>query len=295
MGLVMRAARAPRFFSSVRLATIKWTALAALVIFLLGLQIANWLVFHSASPALNLVWLSVLVLAIVVAAHFTIFRVVESREGVLEMRARDLAIADERLRISKEMHDGVAQVLAYCNTKLLAVDEFLAAGRTAEAREHLEDLARTSREIYADVREGILGLQTVSLQEPLATALRAYVENWQDQCGIKAELVVDEEFSLEPSEELQLVRIVQEALSNVRKHSKARTARIEMKAASEAMTLVVEDDGAGFRTARIGPGRFPRFGLSTMKQRADSINARLAIESEPGRGTRVQLDVPRCQ
>ncbi len=179
----MRASRAPRFFSNIRLATIKWIALAALVIFLLGLQIANWHVFQSASPAWNLAWLSALVLAIAVAAHFTIFRVVERREGVLETRARDLAIADERLRISKEMHDGVAQVLAYCNAKLLAVDEFVATGRTAEAREHLEDLARTSREIYADVREGILGLQTVSLQEPLTVALRTYVENWQDRYG----------------------------------------------------------------------------------------------------------------
>lgn len=289
----MRMPRAPRFFSSVRLATIKRIALAALVIFLVGLQITNWLVFRSASPAWNLAGLSALVLAIAVAAHFTIFRVVERHEGVLEKRARDLAIADERLRISKEMHDGVAQVLAYCNAKLLAVDEFLAAGRTAEAREQLEDLARTVRETYADVREDMLGLQTVSLQDPLAAALRAYVEGWQDQSGITAELVVDEGFSLEPSEELQLVRIVQEALSNVRKHSKATTARIEMKTAGEARTLVVEDDGTGFRPASIGPGRFPRFGLSTMKQRADSIHARLAIESEPGRGTRVQLDLPR--
>jgi len=209
-------------------------------------------------------------------------------------RAQDLAISEERLRISREMHDGVAQVLAYCNAKLQAVSEFLVGGRTEEARTQLEELARTSRDVYADVREGILGLRTVRLQqEPLDEALRKYVELWQEQSGITTQLVIDDRFIIDPSVELQLVRIVQEALSNIRKHSRAHQARVEMAAVGDSFRVDIEDDGTGFEPASIGRTRFPRFGLSTMRERADSIQATLEVTSSPGRGTRVRLEIPR--
>jgi signal transduction histidine kinase len=89
--------------------------------------------------------------------------------------------------------------------------------------------------------------------------------------------------------ELQLVRIVQEALSNVRKHARASTARVTIQERGGRITTTVQDDGVGFNAGATTRGEFPRFGLSTMRERAESVGGTLTIESAPGGGTAVKL------
>ena len=92
--------------------------------------------------------------------------------------------------------------------------------------------------------------------------------------------------------ELQVLRIVQEALANVRKHSRARRADVRVEPAGDRLRITVQDDGIGFNPAELGRSEFPRFGLSTMRERAESVGGRLDLDSVPGRGTRVTIEVP---
>ena len=211
----------------------------------------------------------------------------------LHAQVGSLAVVEERLRLAREMHDGQAQVLAYVNTKAQAVQAFLQSGRTREASEHLEQLAGAAREVYADVREGILGLRTVvDSENGFTDALRRHLERWQDQCGIAVDLAVEEGYRFAPDVELQLLRIIQEALANVRKHSGAERVKVELKATEGGVRVVVEDDGVGFDPAARGRSQIPRFGLATMRERSAAIGARFALHSEVGAGTRIELEYP---
>lgn len=209
----------------------------------------------------------------------------------LHRQQRDLAVAEERLRLAHEMHDGLAQVLAYVGTKAQAVREYMKSGRAEEAGQQLDQLSSAAREVYGEVREGILALRAAGQTgKPLDEMLESYLGQWQDQTGIEAELTAEPGVTLPPERELQVVRIAQEALANVRKHAGASRVEVELARGERGLRLEVRDDGRGFDPARQHPGGAPRFGLATMRERAQSIGAELSIESSPGGGTRVRLD-----
>jgi signal transduction histidine kinase len=191
------------------------------------------------------------------------------------------------------MHDGLAQVLAYVNAKAQAVREFLGKGDQDRAREQLDQLAVAAREVLTDVREGILALRTqTGPDRGLGEAVDAFMSRWEDQSGIQGTIEYDPDLHLSATVELQLLRIVQEALSNVRKHSGAQRARVELKRVDSHLTVEVEDDGAGFAPEASRQGDSPRFGLAIMRERAASIGGTIVFDSSPGRGVRVRVEVP---
>jgi signal transduction histidine kinase len=211
----------------------------------------------------------------------------------LHQQVADLAVARERLHIAHEMHDGVSQVLGYVNTKVQAANEYIRRGNTEEATAQLRELASAAREAYGDVRESIIDLRT--LPEPhrtFATVLEEYLARWKEQTGISTQLTIDADLTLPTSAELQLVRIVQESLTNVRKHSKAKTAKIDVRRREGTLAITIVDDGIGFHQAQPSRSDFPRFGLATMKERASSIGGTFVVDSTPGEGTRVRVTVP---
>jgi signal transduction histidine kinase len=211
----------------------------------------------------------------------------------LHQRLNELAVAQERLRIAHEMHDGLAQVLAYVNTKAQAVREFLRTGRTEEAARHLDQLAGAAREVYADVRESIIGLRSVAVPgRSTAEALQEYARTWETQTGIPCRLRMNGLPRLSGTTELQLLRIVQECLANVRKHAGASEVDVTVEQAGGRLRLAVQDDGSGFNPAAPGRSEFPRFGLSTMRERAESIGGAFHLSSAPGQGTRVTIELP---
>lgn len=212
----------------------------------------------------------------------------------LHAQAKALAAAEERLRLAHEMHDGLAQVLAYVNTKAQAAREHLRRERGSEAAEQLDQLAAAAREVYGDVREAILGLRaTAAPARPLAEGLRHYVEHWQDAVGLKVRLEIPDELSTAPEVELQLLRVVQEALGNVRKHAQASTVTISVCDQGGACEVTVEDDGIGFDPSAVRRDGFPHFGLSTMRERMQAVGGTLEITSIAGVGSRVKARFPR--
>lgn len=212
----------------------------------------------------------------------------------LHRQVADLAVAQERLHIAHEMHDGIAQVLGYVNTKVQAATEYIKREKTDEGLAQLRELANAAREAYGDVREAIVDLRTLpEPARPFEEVLRDYIDRWQEQTQISTQLSVDGNLTMPNGIELQLVRIIQESLTNVRKHSKATTARIDLRRRDGTLQLAVTDDGVGFAPqANRSRGVFPRFGLSTMRERAESVGGTFSVESTPGSGTRVRVEVP---
>ena len=212
----------------------------------------------------------------------------------LQARLRELAVVAERERIAREMHDGLAQVLGYVNTKSQAVEELLVAGRTAEARSLLAELAAAARSIYVDVREAILGLRSpVVPGVGLVEAVREYAERFTEASKIPVRVEASDRaphHELAPDVEAQVFRIIQEALTNVRKHSGAGRALIDFSFRDAGLEVVVADDGHGMGDGAAVADR-PHYGLPAMRERAESIGAAITWRDVPGGGCEVRLTV----
>ena len=195
-------------------------------------------------------------------------------------------------RIAREMHDSIAQVLGYVNTKAQAAQTLLENDQPSAAAQ-LGQLSEAAREAYADVREGILGLRT-SLGEDrgFIETLQDYLDRWQAERGDRRVATVTAGYDpgLAPMSEVQL-RIIQEALSNVRKHAKARRAWVRLQPAGVGVEVVIEDDGAGFDPD--GPvDRICQGSAWRRCERAEAVGARSRLLRCLMREPRVIVHIP---
>jgi len=207
---------------------------------------------------------------------------------------RQRAVLAERGRIAREMHDSLAQVLGVTHLRLRALDAREEVRESREIAAELAALADICQEAYRDVRESILGLRgSDGAERGLLDNLSAYLAKYSQQCEIATSLDshIEHELALSPRCEVQVIRVIQEALTNVRKHSGATSAVVRVTETGSTTTFVVEDDGHGFEP---GDDQHERdgFGLYTMRERMALLNGSLRIDSAPGRGTRVIADVP---
>jgi two-component system nitrate/nitrite sensor histidine kinase NarX len=205
------------------------------------------------------------------------------------------AILSERERIAREMHDSLAQVLGVTHLRLRALRSKAELADAPATASELVELADLTEEAYRDVREAILGLRESSRTDRgLVDGLRAYLEKYSHQSGVRAtlETAFDVEPVLSPRAEVQIIRVIQEALTNVRKHSGASSATVRITNGSEWVTFVIADDGRGFDLGGTLLDRDSGFGLHTMRERMELIGGTLSIDSAPGRGTRVIARVP---
>ncbi len=216
----------------------------------------------------------------------------------LQNELQVLAIQGERERIARDMHDGLAQVLGYVNTKSQAVEELLADGRVVEARRQLEELAAAARTVYMDVREAILSLSTpVPPGRGLAAALEEYATSYAQSAQLSLRFKAGPDAAmakLSAAAQAEVFSIAREALTNVRKHAHAHSVSVTMVLEGRELVLSIKDDGIGFEAALLaaGPERWPHFGLAGMRERAESIGGRIVWQSRTGAGTEVQLRVP---
>ena len=225
--------------------------------------------------------------------HFAVSAAIAIDNAELHRRVGELAASDERLRLAHEMHDGLAQVLAYVNTKAQAVQGYLRNGKVQEADSQLDQLAAAAREVYSDVREGIVGLRLAANPDlDFGAALATFVEKWETETGIDATFASEGAPILTPGAELQLLRMTQEALANARKHSRASRVEVRLRQLPSGLELVVHDDGAGFDPTIPPRGEFPHFGLLTIRERAESIGAKVELRTAPGKGTQWTFRLP---
>ncbi len=206
-----------------------------------------------------------------------------------------LAVERERQTLAREMHDSLAQVLAFVNTKAQAVEEYLRNEDIGAARQQMAELSAAAREVYADIREGIAALRVDVAGKALDELIHEYAMQFGEAAGLRVDVdwsVGDSELVLPPAAEVQLLRIVQEALANVRRHSGAGAVEIRATTADGRLHLTVADDGHGFEPGERARDGRPQFGLQTMAERANAIGGALSVESAPGAGTRVSVVVP---
>ena len=205
-----------------------------------------------------------------------------------------MAVLKERFRLSREIHDGLAQTLGYLNLQTDRLAGLVGTGRTADAILEIELMRQSLQAAYVESREAIEGLRLeIERPDEMVARLREVVGQFQRQSGIQAQLSVDPlEISVPPAIALQLLRIVQEALGNVRKHSKASRVDVHLKLTGKEMEISVADDGQGFPEVMLPDLTRQHFGLATMRERAASVGGALSVATGPGQGTRVTVAVP---
>lgn len=219
--------------------------------------------------------------------------------AVVAARARQQerhgAVLAERDRIARELHDSLAQVLGSTHLRLrhLLLGPGL-EGRPGVATE-LEALADVAEEAYRDVREAILGLRDASRPRDFFEALTAYVDKYSMLSGIEVRLETPPEHHpvLSAGSEIQLLRVVQEALTNVRKHAQARTVHVRIENhPPDRLMVTIEDDGRGFDLAQVRVRHDGGYGLQAMRERMELAGGSLSVDSAPDQGTRVVAVVP---
>ncbi len=198
----------------------------------------------------------------------------------------------ERDRIARELHDSLAQVLGVIHLQLRSLETRAKDEASLSLADELSGLAETADEAYRDVREAILGLrETVREDDGLEGSLRDYLRKYSRQTGISANLVCegDTRRALTPRAEVQLLRVVQEALTNTRKHAEASRVTVRIDCRPTGTTLQIEDDGVGFDPGTVKSSMEGGFGLASMRERVDQIGGTLSVHTAPNAGTRVSV------
>ncbi len=211
----------------------------------------------------------------------------------LQDHQRALASLKEREWLARELHDGVGQVLAAAHLQVRATGELLARGEVAGAEACLSQLAEVIREGKAHVGDYLSGVKTWSSCGQFFTGLRRYLMSYSQNARVRTELVIPSEIEKEclgEAVETQLQRIIQEALTNVRKHASARSARVIFALDDGQVKVMIEDDGRGFDPTEIKDHE--GFGLQAMRSRAETLGARFDLNSSPGNGTQVTFRLP---
>ncbi len=219
-------------------------------------------------------------------------RDVTERRRLREFGAGSLRAAEEeRARIARELHDDTVQRLA----ALLVQLRVARRSEDPEKRDRLlQDLRNGIHAAAESVRQIARGLRPPALEEAgVVPAIRSHVRSLQEASCLNVDLQVQAVERLPSLDaELALYRIVQEALSNVVRHAQATRVRISIAQEGGRVVATVEDDGRGFSIADLGRAGGFRLGLLGMHERARSVGGSLAIESAPGRGTRVRVEIP---
>ncbi len=211
-------------------------------------------------------------------------------KGRLDENARRLAIMEERDILRNELHDSLAQSLVSMRLQVKMLGEILYKKDVKSAEMEVRRLRSALEEAHTSLRQLLASFRTSMDERGLVPALEDSVQRFRENTGINAYFQHDlDELNLSPSQEVEVFRIAQEALSNIGRHSKAQTARIFLSGNADRYHLVIEDDGVGVSQQTSEPRRGEHIGLAIMQERAKRLRGILMVEGEPGEGTRVSL------
>jgi signal transduction histidine kinase len=233
----------------------------------------------------DLIWLECMADQVVIAIQ----------HGIMTSQMQSISVSEERARIAREMHDGLAQVLGYLNLQVQTIEALHKTGKNELLEKELKHMRQAIQAAHGDVRENILSLRTtLANKKGVLQAIEEYLQEFGIQTGITTNLQIqsDCDLTLSSIAEVQLVCILQEALANVRKHSQAKSVDVKIGLKNNQdeayIQMQVFDNGMGF----IVQDSKRRFGLKTMQERANSVNGILEIDSKLGEGTKVICRIP---
>lgn len=213
------------------------------------------------------------------------------RNAQAYLRAEELALNEERNRIAREIHDGIAQALAFMALKLDLVDRLLVS-QPERARAELTIVKETLREQIREVRRSIFALRPIDLERyGFLESVRRYATAFAEQAGFRLRLELPDIVELSQASELVLFRVLQEALTNAIKHGKATQVRVCLRAHDRGAALEIFDNGRGFESP-VSQNGLGGFGLAQMQERIAARGGQLSLSSETGKGTMVRAELP---
>ena len=226
-------------------------------------------------------------------------RLIEKLEAAQEELAaveRQAGIQEERQRMSQEIHDTLAQGFTSIVMQLEAADQALLQDK-ATAQDHIHKACDTARASLREARRLVQALQPEPLEKaPLPEALRREVERWTDNSGIETNYsVTGEPVSLHPQADVTLLRAMQEGLVNAHKHALAGEVNITLSYLVDQVALDIQDDGIGFDVQNSTSAErrdSGGYGLQAMQQRVEQIGGKVILESTPGEGTTLAIQIP---
>ncbi|MGI5880054.1 MAG: sensor histidine kinase [Syntrophomonadaceae bacterium] len=223
-------------------------------------------------------------------------RITDTIEDIQRKQQMELWIIEsqeaERRKISREIHDGPAQSLASMIIRLDLLGRDI-PGQKMSLAEQIADLKKIAAESLTDIRRIMFDLKPALFHDKgLSSALRDYFNDYEAKYNFDIDLIVlGEERQYDLSLEIALFRLVQEAITNVRKHAGVNKAMVKMEDTGEGLTIVVKDNGAGFDTGKISD-QAEHYGIMGMRERVQLIGGRIEIISAPNSGTQVIIFIP---
>lgn len=203
---------------------------------------------------------------------------------------RETAVSDERSFIARELHDSIAQSLAFLKIQVSMLRQALARQDARQIEATVQEIDVGLRESTSDVRELLVHFRTRASSDDIQLALRTTLQKFEHQSGLKSHLELrGHAIELAPDTQLQVLHVLQEALSNVRKHAGASEVWVLVDK-GPPWRLTVRDNGCGFETHNAAPDD-THVGLHIMRERAERIGARLQLRSVPRQGTEVTLEL----
>ncbi len=207
----------------------------------------------------------------------------------LEGEARRLAIIEERTLIGNELHDSLAQSMIGMRLQLKMLSEALARKDLGAAQYEAKRLGRAMTQANADLRGLLTNYRLKIADAGLVQSITNLVEGFGRDTGIAVYFQNEcRAVALAPAQEVQLFYIIQEALTNIRRHSSAQNVRIMLNSEGDLYTVLIEDDGLGMEDPD-EPMPGDHAGLAIMRERTAKLPGQMVIESEPGEGTRIVL------
>lgn len=214
------------------------------------------------------------------------------RNAQAYLRAEELALTEERNRIAREIHDGIAQALAFMALKLDLAERLLQSN-PSQALSELHQVKDTLRAQIREVRRSIFALRPIDLERyGFLESVRRYASAFAEQAGFRLKLELPEKIGLSQASELVFFRILQEALSNAAKHARPSLVQIKIKPLEErGGSLEIIDNGKGFITPVSASG-MGGFGLTQMRERVETRGGQFSMVSSPESGTTVRAELP---
>jgi two-component system nitrate/nitrite sensor histidine kinase NarX len=222
--------------------------------------------------------------------------VTEQKQAELRLLEEQRAVATllERDRVARELHDSTGQILAYVNIQAQAIRKNIERGHADAAKAQLGQMVTAARLAHADVRETIFSLKSDSPADdrPFHERLNQLLLLYGAQYSIDTHLIIEDDLCdpFSPEASVQLLRVIQESLSNARRHGGAQHVDVAMRRQNHSARITITDDGRGFDITRL-PER-GHYGLSIMRERLAQIGATISIDSQIDKGTRVIVDAP---
>lgn len=265
-----------------------------------GLVLAAFSQLHSAlnpgsyealvttGDALRVAFYATLLAGVIVQTRSDVRLIQEANAELVLLREAEVhrALLEERGRLAREVHDGLAQDLWYARLKQGRLAQLLT---DEEARALAQDVMDALDSGIADARQTVMAMRAGSTDAPLLDVVERYVEDFGDRYAVQVRFERSGDVPALPARtQAEVLRVVQEALNNVRKHADATVVHVTMATHRGAVEIAIMDNGRGFDTTRTSGG----FGLTGMRERAGLIGSRLEVRSAPSDGTCVTLTVP---